>query len=136
MYATVQDIIDRYGEEALLLLADRDGDGTVDQEVVDRARADAGALIDSYLATKYELPLTTMPPVLVPLAVDIIVYRLASEADVATEERRQRYDDALATLTRISKGAVSLGLADPPAQSPGGVMITSQPARFGRGKGL
>lgn len=135
-YASQQDIVDRYGEGELLLLADRDADGAVDLDVIAQALADSDAEIDAYLAARYQLPLTTVPTVLKRLAVDILVYRLASGAGTATEERRKRYEDAVALLRRIAKGEVSLGLPEAPASTGGGVHMTSGPRRFGRGGGL
>jgi phage gp36-like protein len=135
-YATQQQATDRYGADALLVIADRDGDGVIDADVLDQALADASAEIDTYLAARYQLPLATVPEVLVRLCVDITVYRLAADADMATDERRKRYEDAVALLVRISKGDVSLGLPVPPPSSNGVVSVTSQPRRFGRGSGL
>ncbi len=127
MYATAQELEKRLGgEEALVILADRDGDGVADAELVERALADATAEIDSYLAGRYTLPLPTVPAVLVRLACDMAVYRITSEYGTGlTEERRQRYDDAVAWLKRAASGDVSLGL--PPQQEP----ASSSPAAPG-----
>ncbi|WP_126456727.1 gp436 family protein [Sulfuriflexus mobilis] len=133
MYATQQDIIDRYSLEELLILADRDDDGVADADVVDRALIDADAEVNAYLAAKYDLPLATTPDVITRLCVDIVMYRLADDAGTATDERRLRYDDAVTLLSRIAKGIVSLGLPKPPASSNGGVTVTSNDRRFKRG---
>jgi phage gp36-like protein len=131
-YATQQDISDRYSNNTLLMLTDRDGNDTVDQEVLDGALNDATAEIDSYVATKYALPLPTVPAVLVRLCVDISIYRLASGADLATEEQRKRFDDAIKMLRDIAKGVSSLGIAQPTPSSNGGVHLVSAPRRFKR----
>ncbi|MEX0732846.1 MAG: DUF1320 domain-containing protein [Aquisalimonadaceae bacterium] len=131
-YATQQNIIDRYGQDVLLLAADRDGDGQVDSEAVDQALADADAEIDTYLAAKYALPLAVVPDVLVRLAVDIALFRVEATADVISEERRQRYKDAVALLARMARGEVSLGLPDPPVSANGAVHISSEKRRFNR----
>ena len=134
MYATVQHITDRYGQDALILLTDRQGTGAIDTDVVDQALRDASAEIDTYLAAKYSLPLSLVPDVLVRLCVDIVMYRLAADRDLGTEERRKRYDDATALLTRIAKGLVSLGVPTPPASSNGVAFVQGPKRRFGRGK--
>lgn len=132
-YTTQQAIIDRYGHDALLLIADRDQDGVIDTAVVERALSDASAEVDTYVAAKYTLPLPSTPEVLVRLCVDIVIYRLSSDAGLLTEERRKRYDDAVALLRRIASGEVSLGMPTPPASS-NGTVYTSGPGRnFGRG---
>jgi phage gp36-like protein len=113
-YATLQDLIDRDpdGEAGLRVLADRDQDGVIDAVVVDQALIDADGEIDGYLAGGgYSLPLATVPTVLRRLACDIAIYRMAKN-ETTTEERRLRYQDAVQYLTRISSGAVSLGLPD------------------------
>lgn len=131
-YASAQDISDRYGADKLLLLADRNADDAADTEVVDQALRDASAEIDTYLAAKYSMPLPSVPDALVRLCVDIAVYRLGVSADLATEEMRQRYEDAVALLGRISKGTASLGLPKPPSSSNGAVLVAGPKRRFGR----
>lgn len=133
-YATQQDIIDRYGQEDLLVVADRDNDGNVDPDVVDEALADATAEIDTWLAAKYDLPLPSTPSVLVRLCVDITIYRLSSEAGLASEMRRQRYEDAVRLLKGIAKGEASLGLPDPPKSTNGRAQLVSGKRRFDRDK--
>ena len=138
-YATAEQVIERHGAGTVQLLTGRDGDGAADFSsaggVLDRALADAAAEIDTYLAAKYDLPLTETPDILTRLAVDIAVYRLASAADVATEERRMRYEDAVKLLERIASGEASLGLASPGAPSRAWTSVgtaSSLPRRFSR----
>ena len=117
IYASQADIIELYGERALYV-ADRDGDGVPDAAAIERALAEASAEIESYLATRYALPLPagTDLSILRKLAVDIAVYGLAQSRDVLTEELRRRYEDALAALRRLAKGEQALQLpADPDA---------------------
>lgn len=136
-YATTQDIIDRYGEDQLLVLADRDGDGRADQAVTSRALADADSEIDLHVGTRYDLPLAVVPSVLVQVAVDIAVYRMCPSDALVTEEIRTRYTDARATLKAIAKGDVSLG---PTPERSGGqasspALVSGRPRVFGRGPG-
>lgn len=135
-YATAEQVIERYGAGTVQLLTDRAGAGVLDPVVLERALADAAAEIDTWLAVKYDLPLfsppASPPEVLTRLAVDIAVYRLAAGADLATDERRRRYEDAVKLLERLARGEASLGLADPPASAVGGVKISRRPRRFSR----
>ena len=135
-YATAEQVIERYGARTVQLLTDRAGAGVMDPVVLERALADAAAEIDTWLAVKYDLPLfsppASPPEVLTRLAVDIAVYRLAAGADLATDERRRRYEDAVKLLERLARGEASLGLADPPASTVGGVKISRRPRRFSR----
>ena len=110
-YATQAHVVERYGERALLDLADRDDDDVADPGVIERALADATAEIDTYLATKYDLPLADTPLVLIRICVDIAVYRLSPKADIATEERRLRYEDAIKLLKDLASRTATLNLA-------------------------
>lgn len=107
-YATQEDIKDRYGEDLLYRIADRDNDSIIDTKAVTRALSDAGNDIDSYVGVVAELPLKTVPPVLTRVCVDIAVYYLAG--DRVTEEQSKRHDDAIAMLKRISEGKAKLDL--------------------------
>lgn len=107
-YCTPQDLIDRFGEDELLQLTDRDALGTLDHEVIERAIADAGAEIDSHLGGRYQLPLHPVPRILTTYAADIARYRLYDEQ--ATDQVQRRYDDARKFLQAASKGDVTLGI--------------------------
>lgn len=134
-YATPAQVIERYDEHTITTIADRDNDGSPDTAVLERALADASAEIDTYLAAKYDLPLASTPEVLTRLASDIALYRLASEADRGTDERRQRYEDAVALLRRLASGEASLGLPSPGAPSRAYTSVgsvTGRPRRFTR----
>lgn len=137
-YATAQDITDRYGSDLLLRIADRDGDDIADADAIERAGLDVDAEIDVYLAGRYVLPLAIVPAVLQALAVDMMIYRLAATAAVATEEMRKRYENATKLLDKISKGIVSLGLptASTPPSSNGVVFVQGPKRRFGRDRVL
>lgn len=113
-YATPDDITAAYGFDAIFA-ADRDGDGVADAGKVEFALADASAEIDSFLATRYPLPLAEPHPVLKRLCIDIAVYRMANSADVVSDAMRQRFEDALRALAEFSAGKRRLSLPDPEA---------------------
>lgn len=119
-YASRQSLIDRYGERLLLQVADRADPpaGSIDTDLVDAALADADAVIDGYLAGRYALPLATVPPVLVPIAQAIAIYRL----HVYEPEKKigDEYKDAVADLLRISRGDIKLPVAGVEPASSGG----------------
>ncbi|BBL70331.1 gp436 family protein [Methylogaea oryzae] len=106
-YAVKQDLIDRYGEAELIQLTDRASLGIIDDTVLGQAIGDAAAEIDGYLSGRYQLPLASVPSVLVRIACDIARYRLYDQA--AAEQVTKRYDDAVAMLRSIAKGELSLG---------------------------
>lgn len=143
-YATLQDILDLEGEDTLYAVADRDRDGTLSATetlaVTDAIEA-AGDEMDSYIGTRFDLPLSQTPPWAKRICIDISIYRLARAADALTNEISKRYTDAVAFLGRVASGKA--GLALPTSQMPqagdtgeikgGDPLITSAPRVFGRG---
>lgn len=116
-YATQADMEDRFGTAELVKLTDR-GDppaGQIDAEVLARAIADAEAEINGYLASRYTLPLATVPAVLGRITCDLARYYLYD--DWTNEPVRSRYEDSVRLLKGISEGKVALGI-DPEAQDP------------------
>lgn len=111
-YASADDIIQLYGADALYV-ADHNRDGEPDLTAVDGALTSASDEIDSYLAVRYTLPLTSAPGILKQRCVDIAVYRLALSADVLSDEHRKRYEDAVSHLRRIGEGKAALVLPAP-----------------------
>jgi len=105
-YATQADLVDRFGETELAQRTNRVDGLTIDTAVLGRALADADAEIDGYLAARYTLPLASAPVVLTRLAADIARYRLYD--DGTPEAVRQRYEDAVSLLKRLSSGDVQL----------------------------
>lgn len=132
-YATLQQLIDRYGLGMVVMLSDRADvpTGQVDEDVVARALAGADALINGYLAALYALPLASTPPMLEPIAQAIAIYDLhitEPEAKIKAD-----YDNALKRLLDISKGVIQLkdvaGI-EPAAPAGGGVQITDRERAF------
>lgn len=134
-YATQQDMIDRYGDDDLIVSADHDGDGVADAAIVTQGLSDATDLIDSYIGARYTLPLATVPAVLKRLCVDIALY-LMSKPPSITEEKRKRYEDAVKLLTAISDGKVSLGVSESgepvSGSASGGASFQAKERRFQR----
>ena len=106
-YATQADIVEIYSQDALYV-ADRDGDGVVDTDAVERALKSASSQIDSFIGVRYSLPLTTPDDLLKQYCVDIALYLLASGRNVQSEEHRQRFEDALKHLEKIGAGKANL----------------------------
>lgn len=107
-YATVADLVARYGEDEIIQRTDRVNAGVIAQDIAQKALDDAAAEIDCYLASRYQLPLPTVPPHLARIACAIARYRLWE--DLASERVRQDYEDAVKLLTAIARGTVSIGL--------------------------
>ena len=128
-YATQQQMIDRYGASALVMLTDRAeiATGAIDAAMITRALADADATIDGYLARHYALPLATVPPQLPPIAQVLAFWSLhLTEPDAKT---KADYDTAQRMLRDIADGRVKLAVAgaEPPTTAASGVRMTDRP---------
>ena len=138
-YATQADIVTLYSEDALYV-ADRDGNGVPDAAAIERALSSASGEIDSFLATRYQVPIETPTDLLIQFCVDIAIYRLALGRAVQTEEHRTRYDDAIERLKLIASGRAALVLpADPEADpdedtGPRPIVTSGPPREFTRDK--
>ncbi len=75
---------------------------------------DADSVIDGYLLSKYQVPLSAVPRLVVGVACDLARYALYD--DIATEQITQRHKDAIKLLDSISKGTVNLGANDSQVQ--------------------
>jgi phage gp36-like protein len=105
-YASQSDMVERFGESEVAQRTNRVDGLTIDVAVLARALADADAQIDSYMATRYTLPLATTPTVLNRLACDMARYSLYDDGVPPTV--RQRYEDAVSLLKKFASGEVRL----------------------------
>jgi phage gp36-like protein len=82
------------------------------------AENDAASLIDGFLASRYTLPLVTVPSIVTGWAADITRFKLWD--DHAPEEIRRRYDDALSAMKSLAQGLIALppGADGTPATPP------------------
>lgn len=112
MYADLDDLKTLCGDEELIQLTDRADppSGLIDAAVTAAALTAATHVIDGYVGAQYRLPLSSSVPLLTDLACDIARYRLYKTA--ATDQVRQRFEDAIKTLVAVSRGLVKLPIAD------------------------
>lgn len=122
-YTSKADLVTRWGSEETLRSADRDPqDGISEDAAIAAACLDACSLVDSYLVqAKIEVPVADpAPEVLAMHATNVAMYLLSQGVATYTEEKRKRYDDALAWLKALATGKADLpGLpGQPEAQAP------------------
>lgn len=110
-YALQVDLVTAFGEGELIQLTDRADPpaGTVDAAIVTRALEAADGEIDSYLATRYSLPLITVPVILRDCAADIARYRLHDRG--VPDRVKDAYEKRIAWLRDVAAGRASIGLA-------------------------
>jgi phage gp36-like protein len=134
-YATQQDLVDRFGQDEIRQLSDRDGLGAIGDAAVARALGDTATLVDGYLMGRYALPIAgTVPPLLVALACDVARYKLHTID--APELVRRNYEDALKRLAEIQAGRIVLAIAgvEPASADPSrtGILVSAPERVFSR----
>ncbi|GAA0311700.1 MULTISPECIES: gp436 family protein [Rhodovulum] len=105
-YAVLADLIARAGHVEILQVADRDGLGVPDPDVIAAALADADSTINGYVRVKYALPLPGTPRLLNTWAVSIARYVL--HRDGAPDHVTADYKDAIAGLKDVARGLITL----------------------------
>ena len=109
IYADYRDFVDAFGERETIMLTNLDNPNltAINRIPLDKALADATAEIDTYIGSRYVLPLVSTPTVVNRYCLDIARYmldRIRSREDV-----RLRYEDALKWLGMLASGKVSIG---------------------------
>lgn len=135
-YCTKSDILNQVEEEILIALTDDGELGSVDDDVVVRAIADADSTIDAYCQGRYTVPLSSAPAKIRQISVDISIYNLFSRRDdTAPETRKDRHKEALRFLEKVAEGKIELGSATPAPSTTGNtVEIESSDRVFSRDK--
>ncbi|SDO04105.1 Mu-like prophage protein gp36 [Desulfonauticus submarinus] len=109
-YCTKDDLLTKIPEEYLLDLADDDGDGNLDETVVNNAIEQATAEIDAYLGSKYSTPLSSVPQIIKKLCIELTIYNLHLRSDKVTDAWKDVYKNDVALLKAISKGDLTIGV--------------------------
>ncbi|PKN07499.1 MAG: DUF1320 domain-containing protein [Deltaproteobacteria bacterium HGW-Deltaproteobacteria-8] len=130
-YATVADLLAAFGEQEVIALADREDTGAVDDTVALEALERASSEADTYLAARYQLPLSSTPKALVAVVCDMARYRLTGGETTETTPIATRYRAAVAWLKDVAAGrAVLPSVAATPAG--GGVEFCTGRRDFAR----
>lgn len=127
-------------ERALWQLTSDDPAATsTDETVLDAHIVKAEALVESHLAARYALPLTSVPAVVVDLAARLVRYSLMTMGGGEPPEWLiADRKEVLETLSKIAKGQLELGLTlageDASASPPSGKKVSVKGSKpvFGR----
>lgn len=141
-YATEADIDAVYGTALLDLLAM--GESIEDEEPardtarIERALEEAAGIVNGYVSSRHPLPLSSVPPLLKTLTIDLAVHRLAARPGMMTTEIEERAKIAHKTLEAIGAGRAGLGLPtpSPEAQASDAPVLIAPARRFRRDGGL
>jgi phage gp36-like protein len=115
-YATVQDMIGRFGETEMLRLSSVDGElpETVNAAPVEQAIADADGIIDSYLRKRYSVPLWPVPRAITNASCVLARYELSVGGDrEPADQVKAGKKDIVAWLTQLANGIATLEDAAP-----------------------
>jgi phage gp36-like protein len=116
-YIVEADLSARASPAQLIQLTDDEKTGVADSTRILALLVSAEAEVNSYLATRYPVPLSPVPDLVKELALDVAVYKLFARRQRVTADVRQTYEDALKKLEQIAKGVLTLGVDPPPASS-------------------
>ncbi|MGL4938434.1 gp436 family protein [Shewanella sp.] len=126
-YATIDDLVMRFGAQELEQLAPGLSPGSINDALVQAAIMDACAEIDSYIGQRYTLPLANTPEIMVGVTCDLARFRLYAVNPI--EEVTERYNQRIAFLRDVSAGKA--GIPVPAVQDGGGfIAAINTPGRL------
>jgi phage gp36-like protein len=132
-YAMPSDMVASYPARDLVQLTNEDPTvTTVNASFLQTFLDQAARMIDSFIESRFSLPLKTVPEPLRIMCLDMAMYRMQSLRPLHDiEDARKRYDDALKMLRAIADGKLTLGLdaagAEPPVAVPTVITSTADP---------
>lgn len=132
-YATVTDMIGRFGSTELIRMTTPEGAAmeAIDTVAVERALAEASSVIDSYLRTRYAVPLVAVPLVVVGVACRMARYSLAhGENREPTEQMRMARKEDIGWLEGVAKGMVTLDGVAPANPDQSGARVADRARAF------
>ncbi len=134
MYATVKAMKLKFGETILIRLTDteRPYQGVINMEKLDSAMQEANSEIDAYVGSRYPLPLQVIPPFLTEIGCNLARYYAVTGDLSENDPIKNRYESSIKTLTKISKGELTLGSS--PAGESKPVQTSSNNVQFAVGR--
>ena len=111
MYATVKAMKLKFGETILIRLTDTEQpyQGVINMEKLNSAMNEANSEIDAYVGSRYPLPLQVIPPFLTEIGCNLARYYAVTGDLSENDPIKNRYESSIKTLTKISKGELTLG---------------------------
>jgi len=134
MYCTVDDILTVMGAADIGQLSNDTGSDEVDTDIVDAVISSVSDQIDSYLRSRYSLPILAeqVPPALRDVAVVLCKYRLwTRRLEDAPQGLKDDKAAALAYLSQVQKGSVILDWPNTERDPhPKTILVSSKPKVF------
>jgi phage gp36-like protein len=115
-YITNSDLESWLGTATYIALTDDEGTGSADPAQASEARLGAEGEANSYLATRYQVPVNVsghpeVAAVLRAFVLDLAAYRLHNRRPPVPEDIVRRHDEAVTWLARVASGLVQLPAA-------------------------
>jgi phage gp36-like protein len=135
-YATVQDMVDRWGQTEMIRLTTPDGTEmtTLDAAAIERAIAEASAVVDSYLRRRYAAPLAAAPYEIRRAVCVIARYDLShGENREPGEQVRLQKKEVLDWLGEIAAGRVLLDLEEVQSGEDSYAQVSTRVPAYGSG---
>jgi phage gp36-like protein len=112
-YVTNADIEAWLGTRNYIALTDDSGSGAADVAKINEARTGAEGEVNSYLATRYQVPVSVsseseVAAVLRTITLDLVAYRLHTRRPPVPPDIVRRHDEAVTWLNRAAIGVVQL----------------------------
>ena len=111
MYATVDAMKRKFGERELIQLTETEPPylGEINMDKLNSAMNEANSEIDAYVGSRYPLPLQVIPPFLTEIGCNLARYYAVTGDLSENDPIKNRYESSIKTLTKISKGELTLG---------------------------
>lgn len=107
-YCAKSDLVARYGAQELAQLTDEVAAHVPDDTEITAACDEASSLIDGYVAGRYVVPLSPVPPMVKSWACAIARRLLWKDRALPDSAVAVAYEDALTALREVAKGVLRL----------------------------
>lgn len=108
-YIVQSDLQEYLSNDVIRQLTDDLGDGVADSPRVTQCIVGATAEVDGYIVRRYDLPLSTTPPLVAELTCILTAYRLFQRRSRVPDSFEKIYEKAQEMLERIAEGKILLG---------------------------
>ena len=111
MYATVEAMKRKFGESELIQLTETEPPylDAINVDNLNAVMQEANSEIDAYVGSRYPLPLQLIPPFLTEIGCNLARYYAVTGDLSENDPIKNRYESSIKTLTKISKGELTLG---------------------------
>ena len=134
MYATVEGMKRKFGESELIQLTETEPPylDAINMDKLNAAMQEANSEIDAYVGSRYPLPVQLIPPFLTEIGCNLARYYAVTGDLSENDPINNRYESSIKTLTKISKGELTLGSS--PAGESKPVQTSSNNVQFAVGR--